>query len=100
VVGHLPPDMWVTWVQFPCMKGTTSSRGPQARPPYLLYMPKSLWIKASAKCINIYRLQIQVAEMSFLEREAGLSLGDKARSAAMQRELKSRLLLLHIHQLK
>ena len=34
------------------MKGSTSSRGPWARPPYPT--SKSLWIEASAKCINIY----------------------------------------------
>jgi len=34
VVVRLAPLMWVTWVQIPCMKGTTSSRGPQARPLY------------------------------------------------------------------
>jgi len=50
VVVRLPPFMWVTWVQIPCMKTTTSSRGPQARPPYML---KLLWIKVSAKCTNI-----------------------------------------------
>jgi len=60
-VVRLPPSMWVTWVQIPCMKGSTSSRAPQARPPYPTHQCKSLWIKASAKCINIY-INIQSTE--------------------------------------
>jgi len=39
VVVRMPPFMWVMWVQVPCMKGTTSIEGPQARPPYPIGLP-------------------------------------------------------------
>jgi len=42
VVVRLLPFMWVMWVQIPC----TSSRGPQARPPY----PTGLTCKSAKSC--------------------------------------------------
>ncbi|TWW73189.1 hypothetical protein D4764_15G0005830 [Takifugu flavidus] len=44
------------------------------------------------------RLRIQAAEMSFLPREAGLSLRDRVRSSDIREELRVEPLLLHIER--
>lgn len=44
------------------------------------------------------RLRIKAAEMSFLRRVAGVSLGDRVRNSAIQEGLKGELLLLNIEK--
>jgi len=44
------------------------------------------------------RSWIQAAEMSFLQRVAGLSLRNMVRSSAIRRELSVELMLLHIER--
>ena len=46
----------------------------------------------------ITRSQIQAAEMGFLQRVAGISLGDKGTSSVILEELGVELLLLHVER--